>query len=164
MAASWPPARATGSRAQTARCLRGVKKASGGGAYNDAVMKLRHWFLVAIFAMLQGMAPLLHAHLGGDRGGATGVHMHGAPSQGHGDAAALDVSHALPDESPAIGVGQELRRKGSFDLPDLATAPAEPVALPSAARRWSVPLPAEPTYVGRAPRLTPPAQAPPLPA
>lgn len=127
-------------------------------------MKLRHWLLVAVFAMLQGMAPLLHAHLGDDRGGATGVHLHGAVAPGHGDVAALDVSHALPDESPAIGVGQELRRKWSFDLPDLAPAPVQPVSLAPVAARQGVPLPAEPTFVGRAPRLVPPAQAPPLPA
>lgn len=124
-------------------------------------MKLRHWFLVAVFAMLQGMAPLLHAHLGGDRGGATGVHLHGASSHVHGDVAALDVSHALPDESPAIGVGQELRRKWSWAMPDLAPAPAVPAPAVPAVVGQPDPLPVVPTFVGIAPRLTPPAQAPP---
>ena len=131
-------------------------------------MKIRHAILVVLFALLQGMAPLLHAHLGADATGLSGVHMHGAPGVTDADAGAhesdkdtLHWSGAVPIETPVVGLGQELRR-------DLSWQPVDVVA--SILLGWNISQPQRqlppPAMVVALPsrtasRLVPPAHAPP---
>jgi hypothetical protein len=110
-------------------------------------VKIRHAVLIALFALLQGMAPLLHAHMGVDASGLSGVHMHGAP-HGAADRGAIDrgahsdahdgvhegvhdgARHAVdthwsgagPVDMPVVGLGQELRRDSAWQPLDIAAA------------------------------------------
>jgi hypothetical protein len=127
-------------------------------------MKFRHLAMIVLFAVLQGMAPLLHAHLGGDRSGGSGVHLH---TGAHAVAAQQTVAYwsdAGPLESPAVGLGQELRRDSSWQPLDLVTARAVAWFIPSALAPLA---PCESPAVRDAragARLLPPAQAPPVDA
>lgn len=141
---------------------------SGPPAYNQLV-KIRHVILVALFALLQGMAPLLHAHLGADASGLSGVHMHGAPQGAvdadagtHGsDAGTLQWSGTEPIETPVVGLGQELRRDLSWQPVDVAPSilPGWNISQPQGQHMppaTAVALPSRTVL-----RLVPPAHAPP---
>jgi hypothetical protein len=124
-------------------------------------MKHRHLAMILLFAMLQGMAPLLHAHLGGDKSVGGGVHLH---TGAHAPSPAQPVtlwSDAGPIESPAVGLGQELRRDSSWQPLDAVIARVVAWFIPS---RPAPGAPRESTAVRDARagnRLLPPAQAPP---
>lgn len=116
--------------------------------------------LLLLLAILQGIAPLLHAHVGARPAGA-GVH---APL--HLPAAGVllpDGHHAGPDERLAVGLGSVIERRERLDLPSVLPLPAPAgVAPPSTSAVLVVPaarpLPAAPA-VERV--LPPPAHAPP---
>ena len=78
-------------------------------------LKLLRYLLIGVFALLQAAAPLLHAHMGADRGAERaapqGLHLHlGVHAASSGDMDHVKVSDPLQPDSTAIGVGQELRR------------------------------------------------------
>ena len=117
--------------------------------------------VVGMLAVLHGMAPLLHAHPGGDPLPARGIHLHlklaasGAPATG---AHALELT---PADSPAIGIGAELKRDRGGQGDDAATVAQ---ALPRVAARCdqarcsigTAPVPRRSSWP-----LRPPSQAPP---
>lgn len=119
------------------------------------------FFLIALLALLQCMAPLLHAHAFGV-GQGEGVHLHDVIAAYPGD---FDSVQAICEEAPAIGMAQEHRQDGAL----LLAASQTPALLPA--------FPAVPGQVARAPfssheapssgrrdvRLFPFPQAPPLP-
>ncbi len=127
------------------------------------VRRLCMVFLIGVLAVVQGAAPLMHAHAGGP-GAPAGVHMDGvarmfaapAPASEQPDGASASV--LMPEEGAAVGLGPKLR--------DRFLAPAIPssrisqfaVASPDAAVPYP-PARAEsfPSHAG----LRPPAQAPP---
>jgi hypothetical protein len=85
-------------------------------------VKIRHSILIALFAFLQGMAPLLHAHMGTDATGVSGVHMHGVPHAVSGNEPESRWSGAGPLETQVVGLGQEIRRELSWQPLDVAPA------------------------------------------
>ncbi|MBL8383323.1 MAG: hypothetical protein JNM90_09625 [Burkholderiales bacterium] len=124
-------------------------------------MSLFKWMLLAFWAGVQGMAPLLHVHLGRDDPGVRGVHVHlAAPGAAAAAAASVPEAHAI--ESAIMGLGQEIRR----DVRIACTDAAPPRVAASVAPRTHVvasAFPAPPaTTVPRRAFLLPPAQAPPL--
>lgn len=120
---------------------------------------------LAAFALLQGMAPLLHAHVaasGAD--GQSGIHLPIAvlhASHGHA-AASLEIG-VVQEESSAITAPTEHRRNEATpgDPPVVAIATAQPRPATLRATR-----PAAPGHAtaGRSPHLRPPAHAPPASA
>ena len=125
------------------------------------LVKIRHAILVALFALLQGMAPLLHAHMGADATGVSGVHMHGTPQGAQEGDADTHWSGAGPIAAQVVGLGQEIRRDLSWQPVDVA-----PAIMPG----WNVGqpqgCPLAPAVAAALPsraalRLAPPAHAPP---
>lgn len=117
--------------------------------------------VVALLAVLHGMAPLLHAHPGGDPLPASGVHLHlklavsGAPSTG------AHAHELTPADSPAIGVGAEWKRdRGGQDDHPAAVSKVFPRAAtrcaPSRCSIGTAPAPLPTLWP-----LRPPSQAPP---
>lgn len=120
---------------------------------------------VAAFALVQGMAPLLHAHVAASAGdGQSGIHLPIAvlhASHGHA-AASLEVG-VVQEESGAITAPTEHRRNEAApgDPPVVAFATAHPRP---AGLRATRPVAAGHATAGRSPHLRPPAQAPPASA
>jgi hypothetical protein len=127
--------------------------------------RLTRLCIVALVALLQGFAPLLHDHVGGPRAG-SGVHIHLGPSL-----AATDGSGAadrLQPGDPAgleVGVGQLIERRDEHRCTpetDCDAAPPPPGLPQFAAFRASRSVdaaPPSPPQVART--LPPPALAPP---
>ncbi len=130
------------------------------------------WLLVLALALMLGMGPFLHAHLGGSS--VTGFHLDAAslPSatltlEGRGGQAVLTAAHE--NESPAVGVasGYPSRDSQTPEVPDasafwLLVFFLGGLLLACAAdlsKAWS--LPARQRGF-ECPGLPPPAQAPPL--
>jgi hypothetical protein len=86
-------------------------------------VKIRHAILIAMFALLQGIAPLLHAHMGVDVSGVSGVHMHGVPHAAPGGEPESGWPGAAPLETQVVGIGYEIRRELSWQPIDVAPAP-----------------------------------------
>jgi hypothetical protein len=115
--------------------------------------------MLALLFLLQGVAPLVHAHTDG-HGAAAGIHLDGIRQLLLG--AAADRAHGglKEDESPSVGL--ETPRRNEDRLP----LPVEIVAIPDLPRR-AVPLlaPALPerdfAAARAAPRLLPDPRAPP---
>lgn len=117
-------------------------------------------FLVVFWlVLLQGVSPLLHAHVLGQVA-QRGVHMHVLANE---SASAVPSWHGVSAHDGAeIGVAQAGRHDQQTLLPDLSHAAVPGLADPLIVRvqflpgsLWVRPLPAE------AYRLTPPSQAPP---
>lgn len=119
---------------------------------------------LGLFALLQGIAPLLHAHVIPPTGGQTGLHMHavGLVPAGESDQATA-LTFAAQPESAAITAPTEHRRDEALGhLVQPALAHVQPVATPG---QCSVTLPARvpgPHPLASALRL-PLAQGPPAP-
>jgi hypothetical protein len=124
-------------------------------------VKIRHTILIALFALLQGMAPLLHAHVGADVSGVSGVHMHGVPHAVPGDEPESRWSGAGPLETQVVGMGQEIRRELSWQPVDLAPAPVPVRESGSSGMLSLLPVVNEAPAVPAAHRLIPPSRAPP---
>jgi len=92
-------------------------------AFYNRPVKIRHAILIALFALLQGMAPLLHAHMGVDVSGVSGVHMHGVAHAAPGGEPESDWPGAAPLETQVVGLGYEIRRELSWQPVDVAPAP-----------------------------------------
>ena len=124
-------------------------------------MKIRHAILIALFALLQGMAPLLHAHMGADVSGVSGVHMHGVPHAVSGGEPESRWSGAGALETQVVGLGQEIRRELSWQPVDVAPAPV-PFRDNGPSGTFSLlPVVNEAPPVPAAHRLVPPSHAPP---
>jgi hypothetical protein len=127
--------------------------------------RLTRLCIVALVALLQGLAPLLHDHVGGPRAG-SGVHIHLGPSL------AAVGSDGAPDRllpgDPAgreVGMGQLIERRDEHrcaPAPGCDAAPPSP-GLPRIAALRAPPsvdaTPPSPPHVART--LPPPAAAPP---
>jgi len=124
-------------------------------------VNIRHAILIALFALLQGMAPLLHAHMGADASGVSGVHMHGVPHAVSGGEPESRWSGAGPTETQVVGLGQEIRRELSLQPLDVVPAPAPFRGGGSSGARSPLPVVNEAPPVPAAYRLVPPSQAPP---
>jgi hypothetical protein len=122
---------------------------------------MHHTILVALFALLQGMAPLLHAHLGADRSGASGVHMHAGLHAAVPASPTERFTDAGPLETQVVGLGQEIRRDPSWQPNDVAQAapPAWGEASSAAQEAPGIAAGARPARTGH--RLVPPSRAPP---
>ena len=123
--------------------------------------------VLLLLAFLQGLAPLLHDHLGGPQTRA-GIHAHfGAVEVGQTSITAVaDQRHATPEEFPDVGIGQLIERRIHLGVsPVQTTLPAPPVvhavADAPALRVAQLVAAAPPPPAARA--LPPPALAPPLP-
>lgn len=121
-------------------------------------MRLVHALLILLFAALQGVAPLLHAHLQEGPYNGSGVHLVGIgelPSS-----TASDGPVANGTETRALEMSEPFRRVRS-GLPDIAAIAVPPwrgPPAPAAATPWSHPpfRPARPV----AGRLPPPRGPP----
>ncbi len=115
--------------------------------------------LLVLLACLQGLAPLLHDHLGGQQI-RHGVHAHfGIEGVARDDG----QHHARGDEFPDVGVGQLIERRVSLLVPPQPALAAPPVRTPSPER---LVVGADATGADASPRaprsLPPPALAPPI--
>ncbi len=116
--------------------------------------------LIGVLALLQGMAPLIHAHAGGT-GTAGGVHVDGIAkifAVVHVAGEISGVSAPLPDEGTAVGVGPEIRDR--ILLPAATSATAGLVVPPESMVRTAS-APDRATPLRRIESLRPPAHAPP---
>jgi hypothetical protein len=124
-------------------------------------VKLVQYLLISAIALLQAAAPLLHAHLGGDRLSPHRVHLHIDLHMAGGTLDQLTASDPLPSDSAAIGLGQEIRRDLAWDTNTAAClalvlcVPAAQRTLPPRPADLAAHLPQLPSY------LAPPPQGPP---
>jgi hypothetical protein len=117
--------------------------------------------LTALFFALQGLGPLLHAHVEGDAAGSGGgIHLHlaGLAPEAGDDRSATETSQA---DSAAIEVGKEIRRDTAHALLDVHRRPCigrppSTACLTVRPVRPSAPIPGALTF------NWPPAHAPPL--
>jgi hypothetical protein len=82
------------------------------GAYCRAMSRRLTYLLIAVFALLQGFQPLLHAHVGAAAPGYARIHFHALPISA--DTAATgtaSMSSAMAPDSPAITPAEEYRRQ-----------------------------------------------------
>lgn len=122
------------------------------------------YLVLVVFALLQGLRPLLHAHVGdtgalGDRPhymhAVDGVSWDGSVTHAHPD-------HAEPHDSAAIAASdQERRDEQLIPLPPLFGAASDPIPPPEQPRALPNAAPATPVLVGAPSHLLPPALAPP---
>lgn len=92
---------------------------------------MKHWsrlLFICLFTLLQGVAPLAHAHINGDQGN-SGLHAVELERTLAEAPESLGPAFSLPD-SPAIGMPHQLARDNTPLLLDtLARLPAPPLAL-----------------------------------
>ena len=124
-------------------------------------MKIRNAILIALFALLQGMAPLLHAHMGVDASGVSGIHMHGVSHAAPGGEPEARWSGAGPLESQVVGLGQEIRRELSWQPVDVAPAPICAWNCGSSGTFTPLQVAIEAPLALAACRIVPPSRAPP---
>lgn len=93
-------------------------------------MILARQFLIALLLALQGIAPLLHAHVRDQAGNGEGVHMVGLGDIG--ELATSPWSSARGDEAPFVEPG-EAHRRGHVPVPDAAGPRSLP---PTGATEW----------------------------
>lgn len=123
--------------------------------------------VLLLLAFLQGLAPLLHDHLGGPQAGRAGIHAHfGLSDVGQTPVTAADKRHASSEEFPDVGVGQLIERRIPIGVsPTQTVLPAPPVvyavADAPALRVAQLVAAAPPPPAARS--LPPPALAPPIP-
>jgi hypothetical protein len=121
------------------------------------------YLLIAVFALLQGFQPLLHAHVGAAAPGYARIHFHALPISA--DTAATgtaSMSSAMAPDSPAITPAEEYRRQ-ERSL-QASPAPAAAVGLVVAVLGYGAVIPAHapatvPVAVPR--NILPPSLAPP---
>jgi hypothetical protein len=68
------------------------------------------WVFLVLFALLQGLLPLLHAHLGPVAPSHGGVHFHALPIAAEAPRMASSLTIASVPESPAVTAPTEHRR------------------------------------------------------
>jgi hypothetical protein len=94
---------------------------------------MKHWFrilLICLFALLQSVAPLAHAHINGDHANGS-VHAVELEHALFGELNFAEPAFSTPD-SPSIGMPHELQREISLDL--CGTALFSPTPPPEASR------------------------------
>ena len=127
-------------------------------------MNWRRWadlLMVGLLAVLHGMAPLLHAHTGGESQPARGVHLH--LSLAVPDASTASAHDLTPADSPAIGVGSEIKRDPGWQ--DDAAGVEEKRSFRPAQQAGDAPRAAGSATPRAMPAsLRPPSHGPPLPA
>jgi len=118
-------------------------------------------FLI-VFALLQGMLPLLHVHVNPAAHAESGIHFHAAPLAAALPGDGLQVANAAIGESPAITAPTEHRRdEPAFDARFGSAAPGFEVAalqsLPAMAIGFATALVAATALRTRPPTRAPPA-------
>lgn len=116
--------------------------------------------LIGVLALLQGMAPLIHAHAGGT-GTASDIHVDGMEklfAVVHATGEVSVVTAPLPDEGTAVGVGPEIRDR--LPLPAATSARPGLVVPPSSIARMAGALDFA-VSSRQVDSLRPPAHAPP---
>ena len=116
--------------------------------------------LISVLALLQGIAPLIHAHASGT-GTAGGVHVDGI-AKGfaalHAPGETSDVFAPLPDEGTAVGVGPEIRDR---ILQPAAASVSTGLVVPPVSIVRIATVPSHATSSRQVDSLRPPAHAPP---
>ena len=116
------------------------------------------WWTI-VFALLQSIVPLLHAHAGGSA--STGFHVHVAPMRVAPSGYVGFVVPQFPGESAAIGVGDAHKRKVCATC-DADWYVATPPALEAKRSKFDVRSHTSPGACNAAPSLRlPPSHAPP---
>jgi hypothetical protein len=70
------------------------------------------YLLIAVFALLQGFQPLLHAHVGSAAPGYARIHFHALPiSADTAASGTTSMSNATAPDSPSITPAEEYRRQ-----------------------------------------------------
>ena len=121
------------------------------------------YLLIAVFALLQGFQPLLHAHVGAVAPGYARIHFHALPISA--DTAATgtaSMSNATAPDSPAITPAEEYRRQERLFQP--SPTPTAAVRLVVAALGYGQVMPTRappPAPVAVPHNLLPPSLAPP---
>jgi hypothetical protein len=118
-------------------------------------MRFAQFLLLAVFTLLQGVAPLLHAHVTEGPHNGTGLH---APEIGPPVALAGEAAMASERQSPYVDVAEQWRR-ATHDLAPPRTAIS--LAIPRI-ERVSALIPRDAAVQRHSPSYArPPAQAPP---
>ena len=82
------------------------------GAYCRAMSRRLIYLLIAVFALLQGFQPLLHAHVGAAAPGYARIHLHALPiSADTAASGTTSMSSATAPDSPSITPAEEHRRQ-----------------------------------------------------
>lgn len=123
------------------------------------MLRLSQNLLLGLLFLLQGVAPLVHAHFDGP-GIPQGIHVDGLSEALLGAGDNQTSTRAREDESPGIGVGTPKRNDDRAMLAvDVATAPR---SWPAVATHAPLPSPARAVAVAHAPPdLRPAPRAPP---
>jgi len=133
------------------------------GAYCRAMSRRPIYLLIAVFALLQGFQPLLHAHVGAAAPGYARIHFHALPiSADTAASGTTSMSNATAPDSPSISPAEEYRRQER--LLQTSTTPVVAVRLVVGALGYGavVPAGAPATAPGAVPRnILPPSLAPP---
>jgi hypothetical protein len=125
--------------------------------------RLSRLFL-GLFALLQGVAPLLHAHVAPPAGGQTGLHVHAVALAPTGEAGqAISLTLATQPESAAITAPTEHRRDEALGrLVQPGVAHVQPLAAPGS-RSVAAPASVPGAHPHASAVRLPPAQGPPAP-
>jgi hypothetical protein len=130
----------------------------------DAAMQRLSRLILGLFALLQGVAPLLHAHVMPPTGGMTGLHVHVitlAPAGESGQATSFSL--AAQPESAAITAPTEHRRDEALGrLVQPGVAHVQPLAA-SGSRSVAAPASVPGAHPHASAVRLPPAQGPPAP-
>ena len=133
------------------------------GAYCRAMSRRLIYLLIAVFALLQGFQPLLHAHVGAAAQGHARIHLHALPnSTATAATGTASMSSATAPDTPAITPAKEYRRqeRSLQASPTPAAAVRHVVAVLGYAEVMSARAPATAPVAG--PRnILPPSLAPP---
>ena len=81
------------------------------------------WVFLVLFALLQGLLPLLHAHLDPEAASHEGVHFHAGQIEAYAPSGMLSLTVADAPESPAITAPTEHRRHEYWSPPVWTPAP-----------------------------------------
>jgi hypothetical protein len=120
-------------------------------------MRFAQIFLLALFTLLQGVAPLLHAHVAEGPHNGAGLH---APEIGSPVAMAGEAALASERQSPYVDVAEQWRRAFSDLAPPYAGVPALAISIEHDGATFAQAPDRLPLAVAHA---RPPAQAPPAP-
>ena len=117
--------------------------------------------LLGVLALLQGLSPLLHAHVMPPDGGQSGLHVHAvALGPARNCESTVSLTLAGVAESAAIMAPTEHRRDESLGGAACAAPPCAAPVAPAAIHSADQPAPAASVPIAAALRL-PPAQGPP---
>jgi hypothetical protein len=121
------------------------------------------YLLIAVFALLQGFQPLLHAHVGAAAPGYARIHFHALPiSTDTAATGTASMSNAAAPDSPSITPAEEYRRHEHLLQATATPTAAGRLVAPALGYGAVMPTHAPATAPVAVPRnILPPALAPP---